>query len=335
MPDRPIPAAKWPSAPFALLLSAAVGLGLVATPRARATPSATAMMILGRGMPRGAYNKVLEELDQRPDDPDLHAQLGLILVKMGAFTDAIESFEMSTGGGAYYEKIGGLRQHADALREAGRPLEAAALRREALAVATEKTGLMHYIGLIADYRTAHRYAEAREVGIEAVAAYPRASTLYAYLAELEWEAGNREEAAWLLWESDRLQTSGVYRGHLLRAYMDLEEGLYKDVRRTIRRLRTRNLRNPDVLALRVELDRREFGPETALDTLDEPQWEYQRHPMLRLLRAQLHMDLGELEAASALVEEVAELYPDRDDLVATRARLGALKARGLAAPARP
>ena len=291
---------------------------LCLVPAARAAPSTAAMLMNSRGMVRLAWRAVCDEQRMRPDDPDLLAQSGVILNDMGAYSDALVDFELTRGAGRFYDKMGGIGGHADALRGVGRPLEAAALRREALATRGSKGRLALYQGLIGDYRAAGDFEAGRDAALEGMAAYPAAANLYAQLAELELETGDADGALALLAMSDRLQPAGVFRSHLVRARMALADGDHSEARGHLATLRMRDLRNLEVLQVLFQLEMAANGPQAALSLLDAPAWNHQDHPGVAALEALAWFDLGERAEAVARVRDLEARYPLRGDVRALR-----------------
>jgi tetratricopeptide (TPR) repeat protein len=242
----------------------------------------------------------------------------MILNDMGAFSDALVAFELSRGAGRFYDKMGGLGGHADALRGVGRPREAAALRREALATRGSKGRLALYQGLIGDYRAAGDVEAGRDAALEGMSAYPRAANLYAQLAELELDAGDPERVPELLALSDRLQPAGVFRSHLVRARMALADGDYNEARGHLATLRKRDLRNLEVLQVLIQLEMATNGPAAALGVLQAPAWNHQDHPGVAALEALALFDAGEHAEARERVRELERRYPLRGDVKALR-----------------
>lgn len=301
--------ARWPILPVLALLVGAPAL---------AGPSPAAMMFNARGMVRLAWRAVQDDLVDQPADPDLLAQSGSVLCDMGDFADAIEFFEDSSGAGRFYQRMGGLRDHADALREVGRPLDAAALREEALASTPSKGRLALYQGLIADYRAAGDFAGGREAAWMGLAEFPNAANLHAALAELELAAGNRDLAEVHLHTSERLQPAGVFRAHLLRGRLALLDADYAAVRQHLATLRKRDLRDLEVLQLLLQLELAANGPEAALAVLELPAWGHQAHPAVGCLEALALFDAGERAEARAKVAALEARYPLRGDVKALR-----------------
>lgn len=290
---------------------------------AAAEPAASAMLYAARKMYRMAYRNVLNEQAERPDDPDLHTQAGVLLTRMGAASDGLASFELSRGAGSFYADMGGAGWHATALRETGRPLEAAALRRELLAVTPRKKALSLYGELILDYRAAARLDLAWDAALEGLSNFPGAPLLAASMADLCFEMGRFDEMDQWLAESDRGVREGHFRAHLVRGRVALADEDFATARRHGQVLRRRDLTDPDGMAFRFALEHAENGPAAALAVADSPVWRRVQAPQLACLEVLALLDLGHRTEARARVDALTARYPLRRDVQALQVILNA------------
>ncbi len=285
---------------------------------AHAQPSIDGAILLRRGMVRLAWRAILDEQAVRPDDPDLQVQLGLSLARMGAWRDAVDTFSLGGDSGPLYDDGPGLRAHADALREVGRPRAAASLREEALQLLAESGRLALYQGLISDYRAAGDFAAAREASQRGLSEFPYAASLMAQRATVELDAGDRATAEAWLDLADLRQPAHVRQSLLLRARLALTDGQPEEAKALLQTLRKRNLRDLDALPLLMAIEAAAEDPRAALDAWNAPAWGHVDHPAARCQAVLAHLALGERAQARTLASDLQLRYPLRSDVQALK-----------------
>lgn len=299
-----------------MTLASLLGLLLFQAHHAAATPNPQAMMLTRRGMVRLAWRRVQDSLVDHPDDPDLHAQAGMLLSKMAAWRDAVDAFALGGDSGALYEGGPGLRAHADALREVGRPAEAAALRESALIDIGVRGELALFQGLIADYRALGDFDAAREASLRGLAAYPGAASLLAQRATVEFEAGDREAAERWLRLADHRQPERIQQSLLLHTRIALADRDLVEARQLIQQLRRRNLRDPDVLPLLMALELLDNGGGAAIDAYEAKAWAHLDHPAARCQAVLAYLQVDDRASARAIAVDLRARYPLRADVKA-------------------
>jgi tetratricopeptide (TPR) repeat protein len=269
------------------------------------------LALLRRGLPRAAVQAATRRLDADPDHADSMAWLGAAWAASGQPADALGAFDLSAGSGWYEDE--GVLAHADALRPFS-PAAAAALHTERLrmgGLGDARTIRLH-LDIIDDHRQAGDAAAAWGAAEEALAAFPRAPSVQAALAELCMDAGDLDRAGAHLWLSRR--HGPVLRTLLAEGRLALLEGRPVDAlvaARDAAEGRTTSLRR---VALEAEALRQLGEPARAARLLSSERLRNTNAPEVLAVRLRVAADLGRTDETLALVPRAA-IYPSLSPLL--------------------
>jgi len=265
-----------------------------------------------------------EKLAIDPDDADAQALRGAAFSIEGWPTEAVVSFELALGGDFYEQE--GQRYHAEALRELGRGLEAAQLRRERRLVETPNQ--FAYIGIEAnivdDLRWAGAYYEAQEAAVELLATDPQNAIVHSTVAELAYELGDVDEAMFQLFLAARTSDRS-YRYQEVLARITYDEGLLDASIEHSSRARKQRPWLARVRALQLTA-RCEVGEAAdALIELDFPRFRNNGSPQVMAAEIYCRMRNGEEEVARALMSDLVLLAPNSQYTRFAREKLAELE----------
>lgn len=305
-----------------LLIAALVG---PAWPAERIPGLQRALIQVGRGHPRGVLPRLEAMLEAHPEHARLRAVAGIAYADVGLGPRAVELFE-----GADERTLVVMQSvaRADALRDAGRPREAAALRWTAL-VSGERQGRLGWIaaaGAVDCLQADDLDCAARFVELGwAVDAEPVVwGALSAIEAEIDVQAGLLDEAEVLLAIAERGSGKAAHRAvarvALLLAY---------DEPRAAAEFATASLREVShdvrLLALAAEAWRRAGAPDLALELCRSKRYTWKGEvvqPLLRQEEALALLALGEREEAERRAADLMAELPEHRAAAVVAAALG-------------
>lgn len=276
----------------------------------------------GRGgglpFPRAQLPQDRRAVEENPDDPALAVRLAVDLVRANQPAEAIPYFRFAEGTGALENN---LSFYADALRDAGRGREAAALRRGQGVQPT----LASALAVVADLQAAGDLLAALDAVEEAEAGFPRAAVVFDYEADVRLDAGDQAGAevalalAWHLGDSNprRVRTEA----RLLALGGDREAA----VAMLEPRLRGRSAKEDDVRLLGSLLLVSGEGARV-VELVDRPRWRGYQTPTIQGLLVQALVVSGRTDEALALCRTVRATFGEHryalDAETTVRAALG-------------
>ncbi len=273
------------------------------------------------GQPQRVMGDLREALETHPDDVDLHALLGAALARAGHYPDA--AAELALGRTSPYYELDGLDAEADVLRAEGRGRAAAELRfQRFLAEGGPGLTVFSLQGVIDDYRSAGDLEAAEDMAWKAIAWRPWSPSPYAMLALVKLDEGDLAEAEALVWLAERNGTRDPAPLDLARARILASYGAYDEAARALHHAARLRPRSRAILAARAALLREAGRPADALALIEMPRWGHHQDPFVWAVEVEVRWDLGEKDAARALLDRALRLYPDNPELARARAYLG-------------
>lgn len=262
---------------------------------------------------RNVFQGLRKDLADNPEDPELHATLGIVSARIGRYGEAVAAFSFAQGSPTYEGQ--GLSLHADALRATGDYQGAIALRRESFAAAERALRQsVVSLDLADDLRYAGDLLGAEQAALYVLAEAPRMEETYALLAEIALDVGDTDEAELNLWLADlyghRTSRTRVARARLQIALGDLEAA-YEEV--SYGRMRNRN-HLP--WALQAEILRRQGFAVEGLYLLESGRLPDKDRPEMMAVRLACLASDGQIEEALELRAEAIGLYPRDPNVVA-------------------
>lgn len=297
-------------------------LGLAFATTAQALP--LAIRGLRRGMPHLAVGMIDEAMLTNPDEADLHSMLGSTWARLGWYADAEGCFRVESSG-EWYE-LGGLTDHADALRELGYGHEAAALRLERRLVVKEQSEMNLLLGAIDDLRYAGDLAAAEDVAWELAGLFPNSSVVNAYLADIMLDQGRTEEGWYYAMRALEPETPAI-RARMVEVRLLVAEGDLVTAEANLATLADARGRSTRIAATRARVMRLQGRSRDALDLLDVRRWTQGEHPELLAVRIEALHDEGEHSEAKALLERAMAVYPTHPDVMLARAHVESAQPR--------
>ena len=260
-----------------------------------------------RGMKRMTAAKVRAALESDPDNIDLMSMLAINWARAGFYADAAATFPLCQGSVRY--ELEGLILHADALRETGQPLSAAALRQSQRVSATPQGELQLLIGIADDHMAAGMLDAAEAHLLEALSMYPWSANVLAALAEVSWHRGDADTAAFYLWLIERHPQVRSIRAQLMRLRLLLDEGAYEEAEPMLRAARTSYPQSMRLVALEARLLRLQGDPGSSLALLSRRRWSYHERPDLMMEKALAYHAAGQPRLARELLDVLQRVYP--------------------------
>jgi tetratricopeptide (TPR) repeat protein len=280
-------------------LSGPVGAGPVRNPIQRAYRT---------GQPTVAVDALRKKLDDDPDNADDSAMLGAAWARMGRFSDALS--ELRLGIGSIYYEDDGVGAQADALRAFGKGLDAARLRLQLRVMArddaTEGTILLK---AAEDARWGGNPWIAEDYVWEAMSILPYSPLVWAVLADVYLDQGDRDSADFAFWRAQDLGPD-VNRVLLVETRMALIDNEPLAARIELDKAWNKNTLNVDVMLLRAELQRRFGYPQDGLHLVDGSRWVAREFPGLFAMRVFCASDAGNRQRAQESLDEGYRLYPE-------------------------
>ena len=253
-----------------------------------------------------------------PDDPELAAAWFALLHAFGHYGEALDSLRWAVGS-AWYE-VQGVGLHANALREAGRGQEAAALRAELLVSPAyrEGTELTVRVGRVHDLLAAGATEDALAEGEAAVGLFPSYGISWAALGAAQLQAGDLDGAWTTLGLAERqLGEPSVDLG-ILRARLLWAEGDPEAAWVVMNPLRVKTTLDPAAWALRMELlVARDLASDAAnIATLDR--FDRMQGPNMVAARVTALRAAGDAALASEVLDEGLAANPESPALLRLR-----------------
>lgn len=268
---------------------------------------------LRAGQYRVALQEIRKELQNNPDDVDLHAYAGIAAERAGMYGDSAAEFEISQGS-AIYEKSG-VSSHAETLRVTGEPQAAAALRASQLVmVEDEDEQAIIWMGLVDDYRAAGDYAAAYDAAWQALSISPNSGLIYAFLGDLLMDMGDLEAARYAVWNAERLGGKNI-RIHIVKARLSLLDGELDEAYDEL--IMKKLLRRNHILgAMQAEVLRRQGFPDAALSLLNSPRFPDRERPYMMAEMMACYAEIGDMENARSLRRRGLSLFPTDANILA-------------------
>jgi len=302
----------------------ALAAGLMGGDRGRADrdpgPPSRALQLLRQGLLAPAYTVAMQSLRRDPRSPDALAVAGAVEARRGWGVEAAALLDAGAHGPWY--AAAGAAFHAEALSQAGRFGEAAALRRAVLAShGGERAWPDQAADLVDDLRLQGDLLAADDALSEGLAAWPRAEVLFAAAADLALDQGDFEEARGWLWLAER-DRDAVFRIRLTRARLARAEGHVDEADALLAQLAQRRPRDPTVRALQAHRLCDDGEPEAAIALLERRRLDGLGHPVLLVALARARWLAGEVRQARADAAWLRARTPDHPDVRALVALVG-------------
>ena len=261
---------------------------------------------LQMGQTAVARARLIREIAEAPDDPDLESLYGEASAANGNYADAFVSFGLGRTAGAY--GVDALEADADVLRVLGEPGEAARVRTEILWTdANPQRTLEAYVDLVDDHRADGQLQSAWDAATMALAVAPDRAAPYAQLAQVLMDLGEWDEAVQWLDVADML---GPRSSYLVRAEVRaaVHDGRFSEAK-TRALMATQESRNDlELRALRAEAVTASGDAETGLWLVQMKRFEDVDHPQMLLAELHAMEALGHGEDARALRARIRALY---------------------------
>ncbi len=274
-----------------------------------------ALKSMKRGMTRVAHDRVIAALEESPDDANLHAMFGAVLVAGALYPDAVTAFDFATGS-KWYERAGA-SYHASALAHVGRSADAVQLREEFMEtyVSDPDGRLDGRFRQIQDHLDGGHSDLAVELARETVAEFPASTRAFTYLAEALIAADELDEAGWWLILADTDESRGglpLQRAHFHWLLANHQRVLTQDLADSYG---GRILRNPEYWVDRARGMRIEGSFDECLFHLEQAELAWGMDPALRLEASRCAEGAGDLDRARELALELAAFYPEHPRVV--------------------
>ncbi|MEL6347283.1 MAG: hypothetical protein AAFV53_29475 [Myxococcota bacterium] len=278
-------------------------------------------MMIKSGRYRVAVDNASKQLDEDPDNPELHAAQGVAWSRLGYPADALGAFQFS-GGAAFYEDVG-IEAHATALREVGDGEAAVDLRSQRLVSSslTDSREFRLWYNLIDDLRVAGRPEEALDSVAASLSIYPNAPATYAQLADCYYAMGFDEEGDAALWTSERLGGSQLTR--ILNIEHALANGDLMHADALSNNLRQFRVPDPRLLGLRVEVLRQMGDLDEAAALLERSRYRLTEAAEVLIARARVYRDLNDTVRYTQAVHRLSTVYGDHPDVKGVLAEMPA------------
>jgi len=294
---------------------------VAAEPSPGAGASVTGRLFMRKGQYAMAIQALRPGIQEAPDDPELHALMGISQARMTFFADAVVSLDFAPGSSAY--EGDGIDAHADSLRMVGQSARAAELHLAGLLAPRLSTQdeLLLWVDLVDDHLYSGELEAAHEAAVQCLALRPRSGGAHAVMADVALASGDHEATRYHLWMSvqDGQQT---LRAMWVEWRLALELGDVAMARAVVDEALTFRRRHPRVQAMQAETLRREGDPEAAMGVLDRPDNKLKEHPEILAVRVATLQDLGRADEASMLAAWVGAVYPTVPAVQAAVATLG-------------
>ena len=277
----------------------------------KAIQASPAENFLKMGTPRLARQIAEKQLQKAPDQVKAHTMMGISQARLGLYSDALASFELSLGDESNIHRY---EFHADCLRALGRGGEAAALR--SLLLYDPRIPLSAQVrirsGVIDDHRSVGSFDLAFDAATELLSKHPNATLAYLMLAELWMDMGEFEEAEFYLWRASWKEYP--LRGLQVEARWMLLQG-YDEAALIQFRRAFQSVNSNSGLAYYAEALRRVEGAEAARQLLERGKFIQNESPAVLQVRLSVYEELGLEAELSSLLERVQSLYPEHPVLV--------------------
>jgi len=307
------------------VLGVLAGLLMIVGTTASAEMPTEVLRMFRSGKLRRAHRKVLDGLETRPDDPELHAAYAAILQKGGRFAESLVAFEFAKGS-EWYESQG-IPFHATALARVGRSEESVVLRSEFELAGGRKpaASLGVRTSQVEDHILGGRPELAVEVAEAAVEQFPASPVAFAALTEALTAAGRVDEAGWALIRGESLGASGStsVRMARMRWHIGMEDyAAAWDISEEFRAKRHMDFR---LWADRARIRRLQGDAHACLTIINLPRFEWGLAPEMALEGSRCAEILGDRDGAVLFVEKLVAGYGDHPEVAARMAELGITK----------
>ena len=297
----------WAAVLAAVLAVSAVGHAQRRVGKGDGRPIALEAM-LQTGRLRVVVQQASAQLERSPDNPELHALLGVAWSRLGYHADALGAFQLATGAAVYEER--GLEAHATALRGAAGGAAAADLRLQRLLQPLD-TNTEHRVLMNAadDLRETGDLDGALALAEQGAGAFPDSGVMAALLADIYLDMGDLDAAHAELWRAEARSRGGAgVRGSAAWVRLHLRDG--DPIAATaMAKQGARGLSaNARAVALYAESLRQLGEPEEARALLEKVRWRLTEEPDILAARLRVLTDLGELSEArelSARLDQIA------------------------------
>lgn len=270
---------------------------------------------LGLGRTASVEQWVDEQVAHQGHHPILDTVRGAAAARDADFVRAVELFDAGLQG-EWYTRVG-LRYHADALREAGYPDQAARLRLAHMRTSpmTMAQAYTLHMLVVHDLRFEGAMDAALDEAEQLVALYPQSASAWSTLAEVLLDLGRIDEAHVALnigAEQGRKGQRQVSPTRL-RAYLEAGDlwGAEQHMAAMGKRLGARKAYWVAWLHLQLELG----NPAIVLIQLDRKRFARDQTPSYAALRARAQLQLGQTDAAVETLSAVLQDYPTHPDVV--------------------
>jgi len=256
-----------------------------------------------------------------PDDPELHALMGIAQARMTFFADAVVSLDFAPGSSAYEGE--GVDAHADSLRVVGQSARAVELHGAGLLASelTSQDEMLLWVDLVDDHLYAGDLDAAHAAAVQCLTLRPRSGGAHAVMADVALTSGDLDSAGYHLWMASE-DGQQLLRAMWVEWRLALALGDVAMARAVADEALLFRRRHPRVQAMQAETLRLEGDPEAAIGVLDRPDNKLKEHPELLAARMATLQDLGRTDEASWLAAWAGNVYPT---VPAVRAAVAAVR----------
>ena len=267
---------------------------LLSVPLSWARAPSREMGFIQQGRGNGAMRMLQPKLEMAPLDPHLNTLAGLAMGVEGKYELALHYLERGNGTNLY--PTAGVARRAEALRESGHGVEAAALHAERLLQPnwTDNKAVFALLAMVEDYRRAGASDQAWEAAYAALAIQPNEPRVYAFMAELSLDQGQADEAdAFLFLARRHRDKTPPYRSYLVEARISLANEQPLLALEWLDRAKAQRFVVPATAALTAMAMLQLDHPEEALRVLSRPNMVDREDPSLLAALTRTHLALGQ------------------------------------------
>ncbi len=263
-------------------------------------------------MQRGQYALAIQALrpgiQSTPDDPELHALMGISQARMTFFADAVVSLDFAPGSSAYESE--GVNTHADSLRVVGQSARAAELHGAGLLASelSKQDEMLLWVDLVDDHLYAGDLEAAHAAAVQCLTLRPRSGGAHAVMADVALASGDLESTGFHLWMAAE-DGQQILRAMWVEWRLALVLGDLATARAVADEALLFRRRHPRVQAMQAETLRQEGDPESAMGVLDRPDNKLKEHPEILAARISTLQDLGRTVEATSLAAWAGSVYP--------------------------
>lgn len=273
------------------------------------------------GQPGALVDDLRTKIESDPANVDYHALLANSLTRMGMFSEAIAEFD--EGRGSLYYEEDGIACEADSLRAFGRGREAMELRlQRRIMIKDDYAESLLLLEASEDARLAGDPWTAEDLVIESMSIYPNSAEAWAALAEAWIDQGRIDDAEFAIWRGRQTQI-GSLRLFIAEARIDLlnQEPLAAHLLLNTAYLK---YRNRYILGIYRMYTNWKLGKtKEALEIATQKRYANREFPDMMALRIIMNKDLGQLEDAQEVLDRALRFFPKHPRILEAQRYLAA------------